>query len=106
MLHVTMALTRTLLNLLVDECDENAALSAELEQRLTSKKIGLKLATKTKSDGKTLRRFSKRVEKSRIQRTESLHIIENQAYLIEALELHSKRPRQYIERVAIVVFAL
>jgi hypothetical protein len=49
-LHITMGITRALLNRLGEQADDKAALSEELVRRLESSTIGLKLVPESKSD--------------------------------------------------------
>lgn len=102
-LHITMGLTRMLLNRLAEEADQNPKLAAELVQRLESKTIALKLVPEEKEKGKT-RKFSKRLEKSRIQRPECLRIIEHQEYLLGALDLYSKGDKEHVTQVCVYCY--
>jgi hypothetical protein len=91
MLHVTMALIQAMLNRLAAEADGNANLAAELSKRLQSSQIGIKLYATDK--------FSKIIQKTRINRSESLSILENHAYLLEALDQESKHDKKEIQQV-------
>lgn len=100
-LHLTMAITKLLLNLLAKEANGNAKLAEELQQRLESNTIKIKLI-KSKTN-KTLT-FLERVKRSRLQRPEYLRIISNQEYLLEALDVASKKSNDQIAEVIVNCF--
>ena len=97
-----MAITRVLLTRLGEEADDCAALAKDLASRLESPTINIKLVPENKENSKQTRSFSKRLEKSRIQRPECLRIIEHQDYLLEALDHHSKSKPEAITKVILV----
>ncbi len=84
MLHACMALTRVMLNQLCSEGNTNPELAATLSKVLTET-CGIKLAPDTSSNrSETPRTFLEQIEKSKLQQTEFLNIVENQGKLLEA----------------------
>ena len=67
-LHITMALTKTLLCCLREKADDSAMLAQELAKWLESPAISIKLIPESKKKEKTItkRLFSKQLQKSRI----------------------------------------
>jgi hypothetical protein len=55
-LHITMGITRALLNRLGEQADDKKALADELVERLESSTIGLSLVPESKGDGKSTSR--------------------------------------------------
>ena len=95
-----MALIRTLLSELAEEANANERLAKELIRRLESKQIHIKLATALKDDGKTKRKFSERIEKTRLNRPDCLKILEEQEFLLQALDVASTHTQNEIHQAS------
>lgn len=86
-LHLSMAITRTLLKLLVKDTKLNSKLANELQVRLESKQIGIKLPKNSSKNADKKYTFEEQIEKARLQRPELLRILEQQEYLLDALNI-------------------
>jgi hypothetical protein len=93
-----MGIARVLLSKLFIEADNNNALAQEISERFKSKIFGIKIPDEKKEGGGVLT-MAQRLKKARLQRPDYIKILQNQDYLLGALDKASKTDKEHQDLV-------
>lgn len=94
-LHATMAITRLLMKMLVEDSKDCPELERKLRELLEGPEIKLKLPKKNKKE----MTLEEQIDKARFHRPEYLKVIEKQDILLSAYDTNSKKSKEQIQEV-------